>query len=83
MIFQLLIQDLQIEILNKFMKDLKTYLEEDLFATSMNTTGMGNPSAPSMDNSQVGSGDVLCPTCIDIRTGKLYKRRKKFRRYKI
>ena len=64
------------------MKDLKTYLE-DLFATPMNTTGMGNPSAPSMDNSQVGSGDVLCSTCIDIRTGKLYKRRKKFRRYKI
>ena len=64
------------------MKDLKTYLE-DLFATPMNTIGMGNPSAPNMDNSQVGSGDVLCPTCIDIRTGKFYKRRKKFRRYKI
>ena len=27
------------------MKDLKTYLE-DLFATPMNTVGMGNPSAP-------------------------------------
>ena len=64
------------------MKNLKTYLE-DLFTTPMNTIGMGNPSAPSMDNSQVGSGDILQPMCIDIKTGKLYKRRKKFRRYKI
>lgn len=64
------------------MKDLKTYLE-DLFATPMNTIGMGNPSTPSMDNSQVSSGDIPQPMCIDIRTGKLYKRRKKFRRYKI
>lgn len=64
------------------MKDLKTYLE-DLFATPMNTIGMGNPSAPSMDNSQVGSVDIPQPMCIDIKTGKLYKRRKKFRRYKI
>lgn len=65
------------------MKSLKEYIEEELFATQMNTIGMGNPSAPSMDNSQVGSGDVLCPTHIDIITGKLYKRRKKFRRHKI
>ena len=64
------------------MKSLKVYLEE-LFATPMNTIGIGNPSAPSMDNSQVGSGDMIQPMCIDIRTGKLYKRRKKFRRYKI
>ena len=62
------------------MKDLKTYLE-DLFATPMNTIGMGNQSAPNMDNSHVGSGDI--PMCIDVETGKLYKRRKKFRRYKI
>ena len=62
------------------MKNLKTYLE-DLFATPMNTTGIGNIAAPSMDNMQVGSGDI--PQCIDIKTGKLYKRRKKFRRYKI
>ena len=64
------------------MKNLKTYLE-DLFATPMNTIGIGNPSAPSMDNSQVGSGDIPQSMCIDIRTGKLYKRKKKFRRYKI
>jgi len=61
------------------MKNLKTYLE-DLFATPMNTTGMSNPSAPSIDNSNVGSGDI--PMCIDVKTGKLYKR-KKIRRYKI
>ena len=64
------------------MKDLKTYLE-DLFATPMNTVGMGNPSAPNMDNSQVGSGDIPQPMCIDVKTGKLYKIRKKFKRYKI
>ena len=64
------------------MKDLKTYLE-DLFATPMNTVGMGNPSAPNMYNSQVGSGDIPQSMCIDVKTGKLYKRRKKFKRYKI
>lgn len=63
------------------MKSLKEYIEEELFATPMNTIGMGNPSAPSMDNSQVGSGDI--PMCLDIKTGKMYKRRKKIRRYKI
>ena len=62
------------------MKSLKTYLE-DLYATPLNTTGMGNVAAPSMDNSIPGSGDI--PRCIDIRTGKFYKRRKKFKRYKI
>lgn len=65
------------------MKSLKEYIEEELFATPMNTIGMGNPSAPSMDNSQVGSGDIPQQMCIDVKTGKLYKRRKKFRRYKI
>lgn len=58
------------------MKSLKEYIEEELFATPMNTIGMGNPSAPSMDNSQVGSGDIPQPMCIDVKTGKLYKRRK-------
>lgn len=62
------------------MKSLKVYLEE-LYSTPMNTIGMGNIQAPSMDNFQPGSGDI--PSCIDIKTGKLYKRRKKFRRYKI
>ena len=65
------------------MKNLKDKLLEELFATPSNTIGLGNPTAPSMDNSQVGSGDIIQPTCIDIKTGKLYKRRKKFRRYKI
>jgi len=65
------------------MKSLKKYLEEDLFATPLNTIGIGNVAAPSPDNTQMGSGDVLMPMCMDIRTGKLYKRRKKFRRYKI
>ena len=62
------------------MKSLKTYLE-DLFATPINTIGMGNPTPP--DGTNNGSGDILQPLCIDIKTGKRYKRRKKFRRYKI
>jgi len=62
------------------MKSITKYLQEEL-ATPMNTTGMGGITAPSMDNSKTGSGDI--PMCIDIKTGKLYKRRKKFRRYKI
>lgn len=64
------------------MKSLKVYLEE-LFATPANTTGMGNPAAPSIDNAEVGSGDIPTPVCIDVKTGKLYKKRKKFRRYRI
>lgn len=64
------------------MKSLKSWLKEE-FATPMNTIGMGNPTAPTIDNSTVGSGDILQPICIDVKTGKLYKRRKKFRRYKI
>ena len=64
------------------MKNLKDYFE-DLFVNPGNTTGMGNIQAPSMDNSQVGSGDIPQSVCIDIKTGKLYKRRKRFRRYKI
>ena len=43
--------------------------------------GMGNPSAPT--DTQLGSGDIPQPLCIDVKTGKLYKRRKKFKRYKI
>lgn len=64
------------------MKSLKTYLE-DLFATPANTIGMGNPSIPTEPNVEGGSGDIPQPMCIDIKTGKLYKRRKRFRRYKI
>lgn len=64
------------------MKTLKNYLKEE-FATGANTIGIGNIMPPSMDNSQVGSGDIPQPMCIDIKTGKLYKRRKKFRRYRI
>ena len=65
------------------MKNLKDWLMEDLYATPANTMGMGNISMPSMDNTKVGSGDIPQPICIDVKTGKLYKRRKKFRRYKI
>ena len=64
------------------MKSLKTYLE-DLFTTPTNTIGMGNPSLPTEPNVEGGSGDIPQPMCIDIKTGKLYKRRKRFRRYKI
>lgn len=63
------------------MKTLQTYLKEELFATSANTTGLGNIMPPT--DTAVGSGDIPQPMCIDIRTGKLYKRRKKFRRYRI
>lgn len=52
---------------------------EDCFATPANTPGMGNPSAPT--DTQSGSGDI--PQCIDIKTGKIYKRRKKLKRYKL
>ena len=65
------------------MRNLRDYIEEDLFATPGNTICMGNPSAPSIDNSQVGSGDIPKPMYIDIKTDKLYKKKKKFRRYKI
>lgn len=63
------------------MKDLKQFIKEEIFATPVNTMGMGNPSAPT--DTQPGSGDISQPLCIDIKTGKLYKRRKKFKRYKI
>lgn len=63
------------------MKTLKQYIKEEIFATPANTMGMGNPSAPT--DTQPGSGDIPQPLCIDIKTGKMYKRRKKFKRYKI
>ena len=64
------------------MKNLKDFIEEDLFATPANTIGMGNITMPTEPNVQGGSGDMgLC--CLDIKTGKMYKRRKKFRRYNI
>ena len=47
----------------------------------MNTIGMGGITAPTTETP--GSGDVPQPMCVDIKTGKLYKRRKRFRRYKI
>lgn len=52
---------------------------EDCFATPANTSGMGNPMAP--EGNTPGSGDI--PQCIDIKTGKIYKRRKKLKRYKL
>ena len=58
------------------MKRLKIYLEE-LFATPATTIGMGNVSMPNEPNVQGGSGDVhVCPQCIDIKTSKIYKRKK-------
>lgn len=44
------------------MKTLKDYLKEcigGVFATPVNTIGMGNPAAP--DASGIGSGDILMP----------------------
>ena len=60
------------------MKTLKDFLECN-FATPMNTPGMGGISTP--EGTMPGSGDI--PQCIDIKTGKIYKRRKKLKRYKI
>lgn len=60
------------------MKSLKDFLECN-FATPMNTPGMGGIAAP--EGTMVGSGDI--PQCIDVKTGKIYKRRKKLKRYKI
>lgn len=57
------------------MKNLKTYLEE-LFATPMNTTGMGNVSPPEI-NGEVGSGDILQPLDIVDKKIKKYKKLKK------
>ena len=66
------------------MKNIKTYIKEELFANPATTIGMGNVSMPTEPNVQGGSGDVpICPQCIDIKTGKIYKRKKKFKRYKI
>lgn len=62
------------------MRNLKDYFE-DLFATPGNTTGMGGINSPT--DTEVGSGDIPQSICIDVKTGKLYRRRKKFRRYKI
>lgn len=62
------------------MKQLKSYLE-DLMATPMNTLGMGGITSPVQTST--GSGDIPQSGCIDIKTGKMYRRRKKFRRYKI
>jgi len=61
------------------MKNLKNFIEEDLFATSQNTIGMGNPTMPT--ETEPGSGDI--PQCLDIKTGKIYKRQRKLNRYKI
>jgi len=60
------------------MKTLKDFLECN-FATPMNTPGMGGIAAS--EGTMVGSGDI--PQCIDVKTGKIYKRRKKLKRYKI
>ena len=62
------------------MKNLRKYIEEEL-ATPMNTMGMGGITTPT--ETTPGSGDIPQPMCIDINTGKIYKRRKRFRRYKI
>lgn len=52
------------------MKALKDYIEEDLFATPMNTTGMGGVD--------MTSGDVPCCACkIKMRKKKLRKKNTK------
>ena len=56
------------------MRNLRDYIEEDLFSTPMNTIGMGDIVLPSDD--QIGSGDV------SFFYNKR-KRKKKFKRYKI
>lgn len=61
------------------MKSLINFIKEEIFSTPGSTLGMGNMSLPT--DIQPGSGDI--PQCIDIKTGKIYKRKKKFKRYKI
>ena len=58
------------------MKALRLYLEE-LFVTPANTMGMGNPSMPSEPDIQGGSGDI--PIGINLKTNKIYKKRKKLK----
>lgn len=59
------------------MKSLKDYLKEELFATPLNTIGMGGITAPEGDTP--GSGDIPAgPVAIPVK-----KKRKKFRRYKV
>ncbi len=65
------------------MKQLTQYLKEEIFTMPATTLGMGNVNFPSQENTSAGSGDVPQPMCIDIKTGKIYKRKKRFRRYKI
>lgn len=40
------------------MKTLKYKLLEDLYATPENTTGMGQVSLPSIDNSTIGADSI-------------------------
>lgn len=65
------------------MKSLSEFIKEEIFATHLNTIGIGNPSMPTEPNIQGGSGDIPQPLCIDVKTGKLYKRRKKLKRYRL
>ena len=62
------------------MNHLKDFIECELgISTPLNTIGMCGISAP--ESQTPGSGDI--PQCLDIKTGKIYKRRKKFNRYKL
>lgn len=70
------------------MKNLKEYIKEEImtggsYAAPSNVIGISNVSMPNEPNVIGGSGDIPQPLCIDIKTGKLYKRRKRFKRYKI
>ena len=60
------------------MKSLKECVLGSM-ANPANTIGMGNVALPT--ETTVGSGDI--PQCLDICTGKIYKKRKRFKRYKI
>lgn len=59
------------------MKSLRTYLE-DVFATPMNTMGMGGMTAPEGDTA--GSGDI---PGVSMSLSSKIKKKKKFKRYKI
>ena len=68
------------------MKQLKTYLEE-LFATPMNTTGIGDVCCSDVDNSALGSGDLVAtissPIKLTLKDKISQKKKKKFKRYKV
>ena len=62
------------------MKSLKSYLKE-CFAVPATTIGIGNVEAPSTDNSNVGSGDIMIPIGFKRKRKRKFKKLKNNKRY--